>query len=200
MLHCNQSYGVTLRGESVRVGEMLILSLGLAMDAFAAAVCKGMAVRKMTLSYAVWVGAWFGAFQAGMPLLGYGLGCRFAAYITRYDHWIALILLGFLGVNMIHEAKGGEDTEDDMTARSLLPLAVATSIDALAAGVTLAFLQADIALAAGMIGLSTFLLSALGAYLGKVLGLRFKALSSLAGGVILIIMGLKIFLEHTGIL
>lgn len=170
------------------------------MDAFAAALCKGMAARKMNFFCAIKVGVWFGAFQAGMPLLGYGLGCRFAAYITRYDHWIALILLGFLGVNMIREAKGGEDTEDDMTARSLLPLAVATSIDALAAGVTLAFLQADIALAAGMIGLSTFLLSVLGAYLGKALGLRFKAFAAVAGGGMLILMGVKIFLEHTGIL
>lgn len=200
MLHCNQSYSVTLRGESMRVGEMLILSLGLAMDAFAAAVCKGMAVRKMTLSYAIWVGAWFGAFQAGMPLLGYLLGNRFAAYIVRFDHWIALVMLSFLGVNMIREAKDDEVMDDEMRARSLLPLSIATSIDALAAGVTLAFLQTDIWRVALLIGLSTFLLSALGAYLGKALGLRFKALSSLTGGVILIIMGLKIFLEHTGIL
>ncbi len=184
--------------------ELLLLSVGLSMDAFAVSVCKGLAMKKITLRSACIVGAWFGAFQALMPLLGWLLGTQFAGYITQYDHWIALILLGFIGLNMIREALGKEEKEEDagsaLTVRAMLPMAVATSIDALAVGVTFAFLEVNVLAAVCVIGAVTFLLSALGVKAGSVAGLRCKSKAELCGGVILILLGLKILLEHLGIL
>ncbi len=182
------------------MGELLLIALGLSMDALAAAVSKGMAVREMTCAQALKIGAWFGVFQAGMPLIGFAVGSRFSMHIVRYDHWIALLLLGYLGVRMICEAGEEMKTDEALNAKSLFPLAVATSVDALAAGVTFAFLQTDIWRAAGLIGACTWALSFAGAWLGKALGRRSQRTAAYAGGGILIGMGIKILLEHVGVL
>lgn len=178
--------------------ELLLLSLGVAMDAFAASVCKGLAVKRVSLGRMLACGLWFGAFQALMPLLGYLLGVRFQSVIVRFDHWIAFVLLGCIGVNMLREALGGEAAALDsgFGPRSLLPLAVATSIDALALGVTFAFLRVAIVPACMCIGGVTFFTSALGAALGGVFGARWKNRAEAAGGAILILIGLKILIEH----
>ena len=178
--------------------ELYLLSLGVAMDAFAASVCKGLAVRRISPRRMLACGLWFGAFQALMPLLGYLLGVRFQSAIKRYDHWIAFVLLGCIGTNMLREAIGGDAAalDADFGVRSMLPLAVATSIDALALGVTFACLDVDIVPACLMIGCVTFLTSALGAALGGVFGTKWKNRAEAAGGVILILIGLKILLEH----
>ena len=178
--------------------ELLLLSLGVAMDAFAASVCKGLAVKRVTMGRMLACGLWFGAFQALMPLLGYLLGVRFQAAIARIDHWIAFVLLGCIGVNMLREALGGDVAalDADFGVKSMLPLAVATSIDALALGVTFACLDVAIAPACLVIGGVTFLASALGAALGGVFGARWKNRAEAAGGAILILIGLKILIEH----
>lgn len=176
------------------------IALGLSMDAFAAAVCKGMAVPGIKWRQAATIGGWFGLFQAGMPLLGYALGSGLSARIVRYDHWIALILLSYLGVNMILEAGKTAEADAALNARGLLPLALATSVDAMAAGVTFAFLQEDVIRAAALIGLCTFTLSFIGALLGRMLGQRWQRAAAYLGGGMLILMGIRIFLEHLGIL
>ena len=178
--------------------ELLLLSLGVAMDAFAASVCKGLAVKRVSLRRMLACGLWFGAFQALMPLLGYLLGVRFQVAIARIDHWIAFVLLGCIGVNMLREALGGDVAalDADFGVKSMLPLAVATSIDALALGVTFACLDVAIAPACLVIGGVTFLTSALGAALGGVFGARWKNRAEAAGGAILILIGLKILIEH----
>ena len=178
--------------------ELLLLSLGVAMDAFAASVCKGLAVRRISLRRMLACGLYFGAFQALMPLLGYLLGVRFQAVIERFDHWIAFLLLGCIGANMLREALGGDVAvlDADFGVKSMLPLAVATSIDALALGVTFACLDVAIAPACLVIGGVTFLASALGAALGGVFGARWKNRAEAAGGIILILIGLKILIEH----
>ena len=178
--------------------ELLLLSLGVAMDAFAASVCKGLAVKRVSLGRMLACGLWFGAFQALMPLLGYLLGVRFQSVIVRFDRWIAFVLLGCIGVNMLREALGGEAAALDggFGPRSLLPLAVATSIDALALGVTFACLDVDVVPACMCIGCVTFFTSALGAALGGVFGARWKNRAEAAGGAILILIGLKILIEH----
>ena len=181
--------------------ELLLLAVGLSMDAFAVAICKGLSIDRVTGKRAVVVGLWFGGFQALMPFLGWLLGSRFAAYITAVDHWIAFLLLGLIGANMIRESRGGEEHVDSsFRPRSMLPLAVATSIDALAVGVTFAFLRVEIGPAVSCIGVITFLLSAAGVYIGGAFGDRFQGKAELAGGVILVLMGSKILLEHLGIL
>ena len=178
--------------------ELLLLSLGVAMDAFAASVCKGLAARRISPGRMLTCGLWFGAFQALMPLLGYLLGVRFQSAIARIDHWIAFVLLGCIGVNMLREALGGDVAalDADFGVKSMLPLAVATSIDALALGVTFACLDVAIAPACLVIGGVTFLASALGAALGGVFGARWKNRAEAAGGAILILIGLKILIEH----
>ena len=178
--------------------ELYLLSLGVAMDAFAASVCKGLAARRISPGRMLTCGLWFGAFQALMPLLGYLLGVRFQAAIARIDHWIAFVLLGCIGVNMLREALGGDVAvlDADFGVKSMLPLAVATSIDALALGVTFACLDVAIAPACLVIGGVTFLASALGAALGGVFGARWKNRAEAAGGAILILIGLKILIEH----
>ena len=174
------------------------------MDAFAVAVCKGLALKAAKPRNMVIIGLWFGGFQALMPLLGYLVGIQFRDSITAFDHWIAFVLLGLIGANMIREAvskkDGCEDCGEADSFRSMLPLALATSIDALAVGVSFAFLQVDIVPAVSFIGVITFLLSALGLKLGSLFGVRYKSRAELIGGIILILIGLKILLEHLGVL
>lgn len=183
--------------------ELLLIAAGLSMDAFAVSVCKGLSVRRPRSVHYLLVGAWFGGFQALMPTLGYLLGSAFERYIVAFDHWIAFVLLGFIGANMVKESLSKEEEEADASfaPRAMFLLAVATSIDALAVGVTFALLPGvRIVPAASLIGCATFLLSALGLKVGNVFGLRYKARAELAGGVILILMGAKILLEHLGVL
>lgn len=181
--------------------ELLLIAVALSMDAFAVSVCKGLSVGRARPGQCVTAGVYFGGFQALMPLLGWLLGVRFQSLIAGVDHWIAFILLGLIGVNMIRESREEEeDVEGDFGPRSMLPLAVATSIDALAVGVTFAFLGQKILPAVSCIGVVTFLFSTAGVALGGVLGSRSRSRAELAGGVILIIMGARILLEHLGIL
>lgn len=182
--------------------EQLGMAIALAMDAFAVAICKGLTVKKIKPRHLVITGLYFGGFQALMPLIGYFLGVNFRQYIETVDHWIAFALLVIIGANMIKEAfsKDEELHTDDFSFKSMLPLAVATSIDALAVGVTLAFLKANVISSVSLIGIITFLISAAGVLLGKTVGCKFKSKAELLGGIILIFMGLKILLEHLGII
>ena len=183
----------------MRLYELFIIAVSLSMDAFAVSVCKGLSTGRPRLGHCLTCGAWFGGFQALMPLLGWLLGVRFQGMIVSVDHWIAFGLLAVIGFNMVREARGGaaEELDASFGFRAMLPLAVATSIDALAVGVTFAFLQADILPAVAFIGGTTFLLSAVGVKVGAVFGSRFKSRAELAGGLVLIGMGVKILLEHT---
>ena len=180
--------------------ELFLIAVGLSMDAFAVSVCKGLSLRGLKPRHAALVGLYFGGFQALMPVIGWLLGYRFERFITRYDHWIAFVLLTMIGVSMIREAKKAEELNDDLGFRTMLLLAVATSIDALAVGITFAFLSVRIVPAACLIGVTTFLLSAVGVYIGHIFGLKYKAKAELAGGIILIGIGLKILLEHLGLI
>lgn len=183
----------------MNIWELLLVAVGLSMDAFAVSVCKGLSVCAPRPSHSLICGLYFGSFQAAMPLLGWLLGVQFQSMITSIDHWIAFVLLGAIGINMVREARGEDDCMDcSFTFRAMLPLAVATSIDALAVGVTFAFLQVRIVPAVAFIGVTTFLLSAAGVRVGAVFGSRFRSKAELAGGVILILMGTKILLEHLG--
>jgi len=184
------------------IWELFIIAVGLSMDAFAVAICKGLSVKKAEIRHCVIVGLYFGGFQALMPLIGYLLGANFQALITKYDHWIAFILLGFIGGNMIKESFDKDDDElpPSFTFRAMLPLAVATSIDALAVGVTFAFLQVNILWAVVLIGLTTFAFSWAGVKVGNIFGAKFKARAEMFGGIVLILMGIKILLEHLGFL
>ena len=180
------------------LAELFIIAVGLSMDAFAVSVCKGLSMQKMNVKNAVIVGLYFGGFQAAMPLLGYGLGIRFQQAITAYDHWIAFILLAMIGVNMIREALHPDEQSVDASVKmgDMLVLAVATSIDALAVGVTFAFLNVQIIPAVSFIVCTTFILSIVGVKVGTVFGCRYKARAELAGGAILVLMGVKILIEH----
>ena len=181
--------------------ELFILAVGLSMDAFAVSVCKGLSAGHLRPVHNLTCGLYFGGVQAMMPLLGWLLGIQFQAFISTVDHWIAFLLLGLIGANMIRESRGGEEHVDSsFRPRSMLPLAVATSIDALAVGVTFAFLRVEIGPAVSCIGVITFLLSAAGVYIGGAFGDRFQGKAELAGGVILVLMGSKILLEHLGFL
>lgn len=182
--------------------NLFLIAVGLSMDAFAVSVCKGLAMEKAPLKKAAVAGAWFGSFQALMPLIGYLLGSQFEKYITRIDHWIAFILLALIGLNMIKEAfsKKEEKASGTMYFKEMFLLAVATSIDALAVGITFAFLRVDILPAVGLIGLTTFLLSIVGVKVGNLFGSRYKSKAELAGGILLVLMGTKILLEHLGVL
>ena len=179
--------------------ELFLVALSLSMDAFAVSLCKGLSVGRPTPGQCLTCGAWFGGFQALMPLIGFLLGVRFQGVISSVDHWVAFVLLGLIGANMVREALGGDEEHVDSSfgPRAMLPLAVATSIDALAVGVTFAFLRVEIAPAAALIGVTTLVLSALGVKAGSVFGDRFQSRAELAGGVILILMGGKILREHT---
>lgn len=182
--------------------ELFFLAVGLSMDALAVALCKGLALGKLDLGRALWVGLWFGGFQGLMPLAGWALGAGFARSIAAIDHWVAFLLLGWLGGNMLCTARADEpeDSSAALDLRAMLPLAVATSIDALAVGITFAFLKVKIWASVGLIGVTTFLLSALGVLIGHKFGARFKSKAELAGGLILVLMGLKILLEHLGLI
>ena len=186
--------------------ELFILAVGLSMDAFAVAVCKGLSMKRLNKKHAVIIGLYFGGFQAGMPLIGYFLGYHFKEAITSVDHWIAFVLLVIIGINMIKESFAScesEELDPSVDFKTMTILAVATSIDALAVGVSFAFLgmgQGEILSAAGLIAATTFVFSAVGVSVGSVFGSRFKSKAELCGGVILILIGLKILLEHLGIL
>ena len=181
--------------------ELFVIAVGLSMDAFAVSICKGLAAKNVRREQPVIAGLYFGGFQALMPLAGYLLGSRLQSMIQRVDHWIAFALLVLIGANMVRESRGeAEHLDDSFTPGTMLPLAVATSIDALAVGVTFAFLNVRIIPAAALIGVTTFALSAIGMRLGNVFGARYQARAELAGGIVLILMGVKILLEHTGIL
>lgn len=182
--------------------ELLILAVGLSMDAFAVSVCKGLSIRALMPRHAVIVGAWFGAFQALMPLAGWLLGAAFADMIAAVDHWIAFVLLAFIGGNMIREAlgHGEEDCDPSLAPLAMLVLAVATSIDALAVGITFAFLRVDIVPAVALIGVCTFVISAAGVKVGNVFGTRYKSKAELFGGAVLVLIGLRLLLEHLELL
>ena len=183
--------------------ELFLLAVGLSMDAFAVAVCKGLATESMRPRHMVIVGLWFGGFQALMPLVGYFLGAAFQKYITAVDHWVAFVLLVLIGGNMIRESFSceAEHADGSLSPVVMAPMAVATSIDALAVGITFALLpDVQIVPAVSFIGVITFLLSALGVKVGNVFGARYKSKAEFLGGAILVLLGLKILLEHLGIL
>ena len=184
------------------IWELFLIAVGLSMDAFAVSLCKGLSVKKVCPKHVLTAGIYFGGFQMLMPLIGYILGSQFRDLIVNIDHWIAFILLGFVGANMIKEAFEKEEGEMDASfgPGAMLPLAVATSIDALAVGVTLAFLRVNIVFSVLFIGCTTFILSGVGIKLGNIFGKKFKSKAELAGGIVLILMGVKILLEHLGIL
>ena len=177
---------------------LFILAVGLAMDAFAAAVCKSLAISRLTAKEAVTVGLWFGVFQALMPLIGFLLGCGFREKIAAFDHWIAFILLSAIGINMIREAASDRQAAADtsLACRTMFILSLATSIDALAVGVTFAFLDVNIWYATTLIGAVTFAISLFGAKIGSIFGAKHQSKAEFAGGAILIILGLKILLDH----
>ena len=181
--------------------ELFIIAVGLSMDAFAVSICKGLSVSKVRAAHCLTAGAYFGAFQAAMPLIGYLLGVQFQTLITSIDHWIAFGLLALIGFNMVRESRESAEAESaDFSPKAMLPLSVATSIDALAVGVTFAFLQVNIVPAVCFIGSITFTLSAIGVYIGNVVGGKFKSRAEFFGGIVLICMGLKILLEHLNII
>ena len=167
------------------------------MDAFAVSVCKGLSVQKVKPKHYLMVAAYFGGFQALMPLLGYLLGVRFEAMVANVDHWIAFVLLGLIGANMVRESRAGEEKLDDsFTVSTMLILAVATSIDALAIGVTFTFLGVNIVEAIILIGITTGIISGVGLKIGNVFGSRYKSKAEMAGGIVLILMGIKILVQH----
>lgn len=184
------------------IWELFVIAVGLSMDAFAVSVCKGLSAGRVRLGHALTAGIWFGGFQALMPFLGWLLGFRFQSFISSVDHWIAFLLLGLIGLNMVRESRSQEEEEvgASFAPKAMLPLAVATSIDALTVGITFAFLQVDILWAITLIGVTTFVLSAIGVKAGGIVGERGKSRAELAGGLVLILMGCKILIEHLGLM
>ena len=184
------------------IWELFVIAVGLSMDAFAVSVCKGLSAGRVRLGHALTAGIWFGGFQALMPFLGWLLGSRFQSFISSVDHWIAFLLLGLIGLNMVRESRSQEEEEvgASFAPKAMLPLAVATSIDALAVGVSFAAVGTNILAAVALIGLVTLVMSAVGVKIGNLFGTRYKALAERAGGVVLILMGLKILLQGLGIL
>lgn len=186
--------------------ELLLVAIGLSMDAFAVAVCRGLHMRKLNLRHAAVIALFFGGFQALMPLAGWLLGSAFAQYIDGFDHWLAFMLLAFIGGKMIYEALqneegNGEHDDDSLNVKELLLLSVATSIDALAVGITLAVIpETNIWTSILTIGVITFIISGMGVLLGNRFGSRYKSKAELAGGIILVLIGLKILLEHLGVI
>ena len=182
--------------------DIFLIGVALSMDAFAVSICKGLSVKRVEPKHLLTVGVYFGGFQALMPLIGFLLGFKFEKFIVSVDHWIAFALLAVIGGNMIREALSGEEEEHDasFSFRTMLPLAVATSIDALAVGISFAFLGVDILSAASIIGITTFVLSGVGVYVGNVFGAKYKSKAEIVGGIVLILIGLKILLEHLGII
>ena len=190
------------------IGELALLAVGVSMDAFAVSICKGLAMKKATLKAGLTCGVWFGGFQALMPTIGFFLGTLFADAISAVDHWVAFVLLAVIGANMLKEAFGGEEeccccneSNADMSPKTMFVMAVATSIDALAVGISLAMAgNVNIWMAAAFIGICTCTFSACGVKIGNIFGSRFEKKAQIAGGVILVLLGLKILLEHLGIL
>lgn len=183
------------------IWDLFILAVGLSMDAFAVSVCKGLSLGKIKPKHMCIAGAWFGGFQALMPLIGYFLGSFFAEMIEKYDHWVAFVLLAIIGGNMIKESFGKDEKVDSsMDVKSMLLLAIATSIDALAVGVTFAFLQVQIVPAVSFIGVITFIFSAAGVKIGSLFGTKYKSKAELFGGIVLVLIGIKILLEGIGVL
>lgn len=184
------------------IWELFVIAVGLSMDAFAVSVCKGLSAGRVRLGHALTAGIWFGGFQALMPFLGWLLGSRFQSFISSVDHWIAFLLLGLIGLNMVRESRSQEEEEvgASFAPKAMLPLAVATSIDALTVGITFAFLRVDILWAITIIGVTTFVLSAIGVKAGGIVGERGKSRAELAGGLALILMGCKILVEHLGLI
>ncbi len=181
--------------------ELLMIAIGLSMDAFAVSVCKGLSLGKIRITHMCAAGAWFGGFQALMPAIGYFLGKTFADMITQFDHWIAFFLLLFIGANMARESFGKKEHIDAaMDIRSMFLLAVATSIDALAVGVTFAFMRIAVLPAVCLIGATTFVFSAAGIKIGSIFGTRYRAKAEFAGGIILIVIGVRILLDGLGVL
>ena len=182
--------------------ELLLLSIGLAMDAFAVSICKGISMKKMNWKKAIIIGLYFGGFQSLMPTLGFFLGTTFQNLITNVDHWIAFALLGIIGGEMIKESfeKDDEESNDDVSFKTMFILAVATSIDALAVGITFAFLKVNLILAISLIGIITFILSVAGTKIGNRFGDKYESKAELVGGIILVLLGIKILLEHLGII
>ena len=178
--------------------ELLVIAVGVSMDAFAVSVCKGLSVRTLRSRYVFSVAMWFGGFQALMPLIGYFLGVSFADYVTEFDHWISFVLLGIIGGKMIKESLGDDSVEvnPDFSFKTMLALAVATSIDALAVGVSFAFLKVDIWLAVLLIGVTTAAFSGVGILIGNRFGALYKSKAEFAGGVILVLIGVKILIQH----
>ena len=179
--------------------EIALIGVGLAMDAFAVSICKGLAMRRMNYKKAIIIAAFFGVFQALMPALGYVLGTTFANKIAAIDHWIAFILLALIGANMIKEALSSDDDEcqdDSLRLGDLIMLSIATSIDALAVGITFAFFNMSLLLSVSMIGIITFIICVIGVKVGNVFGEKYKSKAELAGGLILIVMGAKILIDH----
>ncbi|MCQ2523591.1 MAG: manganese efflux pump MntP family protein [Lachnospiraceae bacterium] len=182
--------------------ELFLIAVGLSMDAFAVSICKGLSVSKLKPKHMLITGLYFGGFQALMPFIGWLLGIKFQSLIESVDHWIAFVLLGLIGANMIREALGDDDDKqnDLFTFKAMLPLAIATSIDALAIGVAFAFLNVQIGWAVLFIGIITFTLSAIGVKIGNLFGSKFEKPAEIVGGIVLILLGVKILLEHLGIL
>ena len=185
--------------------ELLLIGIGLSMDAFAVAMCKGLNMRKINYKHATIIALFFGGFQALMPLVGWALGKQFESYITSIDHWIAFVLLAFIGGNMIRESMNDSDDDkkenlEKLDIKELFMLAIATSIDALAVGITFAFLQVNIIEAIGIIGITTFILSVLAVIIGNKFGNKYGKKAELFGGIVLVLIGVKILLEHLGII
>ena len=187
--------------------ELLLLAVGVSMDAFAVSVCKGLCMKKATIRSQAICGAWFGGFQALMPLIGFFLGTLFADAIEAFDHWVAFVLLGILGINMLRDAFSKEECEScdangaDLSVKTMFVMAVATSIDALAVGISLAMAgNVNIWLAVLLIGITTGILSAVGVKVGNAFGSRYEKKAQFCGGAILILLGVKILLEHLGVL
>lgn len=186
--------------------EIFMIGVGLSMDAFAASICKGLNMRRLSAKNMMIIGLFFGGFQALMPAVGWILGKQFEVYITSVDHWVAFALLAFIGGKMIYDVFHGDEDgccnekTDKLDMKEVLTLAVATSIDALAVGISFAFLQVEILKAVSVIGVTTFVLSAVGVAVGNMFGAKYEKNATLAGGIILILIGLKILLEHTGII
>ncbi|MBR4893186.1 MAG: manganese efflux pump [Clostridia bacterium] len=177
--------------------EFFIIGIALSMDAFAVSVCKGLSIKKLNIKAPVIVGLYFGSFQALMPFVGYLLGNAFKGYIMAFDHWVAFILLSLIGINMIKESKENEcENDSSLSFKNMLVLAIATSIDALAVGVTFSFLDVKIIPAITIIGVTTFVLSMFGVKIGNIFGIKYKSKAEIFGGIILVVMGLKILIEH----
>ena len=203
-LYYARIYNINLGGKKNNMGaiEILLISIGLAMDAFAVSVCKGLAMKKMNWKKAAIIGLYFGIFQAVMPVIGYFLGNTFEIFITYVDHWVAFILLVGIGINMVKEAfnKESENRNDNVDMKTMLVLSIATSIDALAIGITFAFLNVNLILAVALIGVITFILAVIGTKIGNRFGDKYQNKAELVGGIILVLLGIKILLEHLNII